>query len=113
MDAEIFYKHLGKNLKHYRKQCRKTQEQLGNEIGITKSAIVNYETGIRKIPLDVLIKISQIYGVSVDSLTGRKTTIADILKSEIGTTELDEHEEEMLISFLKALLYKKAGNKNG
>lgn len=68
METENFYQNLGRCIRSIRKKHGLTQEQLGQCIGCTKSAIVNYETGIRKIPFDVLVKMSHHYNISIDHL---------------------------------------------
>lgn len=113
MDEKIFYKNLGQNLKHLRKAKGMTQEQFGSYFGLTKSAIVNYEQGIRKIPIDVLYQIATFHDVTIDSLICKKQTIADVLKSEVGKLHLDQHEEDVLISFLQVFKGMKEGNMNG
>lgn len=113
MDEKIFYKNLGQNLKHLRKAKGLTQDQFGSLFDLTKSAIVNYETGIRKIPIDVLYKIALFHNVTIDSLICKKPTIADVLKNEIGKMELNDQEEDVLISFIQAFKGMKEGNMNG
>ncbi len=106
METEIFYKNLGQEIKCLRKKRKLTQEQLGHHIGCTKSAIVNYETGIRKIPFDVLVKLSDFYKVSIDYLIKKQKTLADILDSEIGDIKLTEQQEQLLIKYIHVLLGK-------
>jgi transcriptional regulator with XRE-family HTH domain len=113
LNAETFYKNVGANLRHLRKQKGFTQEQFGNLFNLTKSAIVNYETGIRKIPVDLLYRIASFHGVTIDSLICKKQTIADVLQSEIGKTTLNESEEDLLITFIKAFKNMKEGNEHG
>jgi transcriptional regulator with XRE-family HTH domain len=113
LDEKIFYKNLGLNLRHLRKAKGMTQEQFGSLFGLTKSAIVNYESGIRKIPIDLLYQIAMFHDVTIDSLICKKQTIADILKSEIGKLHLDQHEEDVLINFLHVFKGTKEGKENG
>lgn len=113
MDEKIFYKNLGQNLRHLRKAKGLTQEQFGSLFGVTKSAIVNYETGIRKIPIDLLYQIASFHNVTIDSLICKKQTIADLMKSEIGKMHLDQHEEDVLISFIHAFKGMKEGMEHG
>lgn len=100
MNTEKFYQVLGKNLKLLRKEKGMTQEQFGEVFGLTKSAIVNYESGIRKIPVDLLVQISNFHNVSLDRLICKKTTIADVIQSEIGSTELNDQEEDVLVTLI-------------
>ena len=104
MESEIFYKRLGQNLKNLRRSKKMTQEQLGSILGITKSAVVNYETGIRKIPFDILVQIASLFKISVDSLVNQRPTLADILKDKLAETQLNEKQEHLLISFIEIIL---------
>lgn len=104
MDAEIFYKNLGQKLKHLRKSSGMTQEQLGALLGITKSAMVNYESGIRKIPFDLLVQITKHFNITIDSLIMKQITLADVIQNEIGATALTEQQEALLIQFINTLL---------
>lgn len=104
MKQECFYKTLGANLKSLRKSKGLTQEQFGTQFGLTKSAIVNYETGIRKIPIDTLIQIAYAYDVSIDTLTAKKRTVADVLRSNIGSKQLNDKQEQLLINYIELLI---------
>ena len=53
---------IGKNLKQLRDFNRFSQEQVSEYLGIKRSAYSNYESGEREAPLDVLEKISNLYG---------------------------------------------------
>lgn len=50
-----------------------TKIEMAKRIGINKSTITRYETGEMKPTLDVLIKIKQCFGVSLDWLAGFDT----------------------------------------
>lgn len=51
-----------------------TQQQVADKLFITRSAYSNYENGSRAFPLDILSKLADIYGTSVDYLIGRTDT---------------------------------------
>ena len=104
MDTEIFYQKLGQKLKDLRKSRGFTQEQLGEYVGITKSAIVNYEAGIRKIPLDLLSKLADFHAVSIDSLFEREKTLQNVLESSLSKNELSDRQEQLLVGFIEILL---------
>jgi len=58
-------------LKELRKQKKMTQVDLGNILGISQAAIANYERGERFPDEMLLIKISDVFNVSIDFLLGR------------------------------------------
>ena len=61
-----FFKDMKSNLKELRLNAGLTQEQLAELAGTKKQYISSLETGIRDIPIDLLIKLSYLYNVSID-----------------------------------------------
>lgn len=49
----------------------KTQEKVADDLGLSRRAYSSYETGDREPPKDVLIKLADYFGVSVDYLLER------------------------------------------
>ena len=47
-----------------------TQKEVANKLHCSQKVYSNYELGQRDIPTDILIKLSTIYQVSVDSILG-------------------------------------------
>ena len=47
-----------------------TQRQLADILGMPQQQYYRYEKGYRDFPLDVLIRLSELYSVSVDYLLG-------------------------------------------
>ena len=60
----------GKNIKMLRKQKHLTQKELADMLGYGYTAISNYENGRNEPSIKDLIKISDIFGISVDELIG-------------------------------------------
>lgn len=48
-----------------------TQKQIGEYLGISQNTYSQYEIGVLKYPVDVLIKLADLYHVSLDYLVGR------------------------------------------
>ena len=48
-----------------------TQKQIGDYLGISQNTYSQYEIGVLNYPIDVLIKLADLYGTSVDYLVGR------------------------------------------
>ncbi len=55
-----------KRLRDLREDSDLTQKTLAEHLHIRQNTYSQYENGQRQIPIDILIKISKIYGVSVD-----------------------------------------------
>ncbi len=62
---------LSVRLKQLRLDKRLRQEQVARLVGVSKGAISAYETDIRQPSYDVLIRLANLYRVSVDYLLGR------------------------------------------
>lgn len=61
---------FGNKLRKLRKERSWTQEELANMLGITKSVVSAYETSLRYPSYDILIRITQIFGVTSDYMLG-------------------------------------------
>lgn len=57
-------------LKDLREDNDMTQQELASLLHIRQNTLSQYETGQRQIPLDCLIRLSEIFGTSVDYLLG-------------------------------------------
>jgi transcriptional regulator with XRE-family HTH domain len=65
---------LSERLKELRKNHNLTQNQVAVHCNITEKAYQNYELMTREPKLEILIRIADFYGVSLDYLTGRSDT---------------------------------------
>ncbi len=57
-------------LKEIRKKHGMTAEDVAKEIGVTQAAVANWENNKRTMNIDVLVKLTQIFGCSADELLG-------------------------------------------
>ena len=55
-------------IKEYRKQCCMTQDQLAGALDVTQNAVCQWETGKRVPSLEMLIKLSDLFGCTIDEL---------------------------------------------
>ncbi len=58
-------------IKSLREDCDLTQQNLADYLMIARSTYKNYENGDRSIPIEILIKLADFYGISLDYLVGR------------------------------------------
>lgn len=63
---------LRKNICAYRKLLNLTQEELSYKLGGSKNLVSNYETGISTPDIYTLIKLADIFDISLDELVGRE-----------------------------------------
>ena len=60
------------NLKTLRKEKNMTQKEVAVACGITQSAYNHYESGRRNLNSDMLVKLADVYDVTVDELIRKK-----------------------------------------
>ncbi len=100
------------NIKGVRKNKGMTQVEVAKELGITQSQYSRYESGFTNIPSDMLSKIADLFGVSVDVILGRD---ADETQEPIGRRIVIKPElvpeDEVMIPLVASLHcgYGKAG----
>ena len=61
-----------KNIYELRKLNRFTQREVAQRLGISQPSYIRYENGSAEPALENLVKIADLYDVSVDFLLGRK-----------------------------------------
>lgn len=88
---------LGNTLKILRLKEHMTQAQLAQKLGLTKSVISAYETGLRLPSYDILIHIAKIYHVSTDYLLGLS------YKQEIDLSGLSQEEIEAVLNLINVM----------
>lgn len=67
---------LGERIRRLRTGARMKQSDLAQRLGISTSAVGMYEQGRREPPYHVLLKLSELFGVSVDWLLAREESAA-------------------------------------
>lgn len=88
---------FGKTLKALRIKEDFTQAQLAHKLGLTKSVISAYETGLRLPSYDILIHIAKIFNVSTDYLLGIEN------KNDIDLSGLSNEEITALKNLIKVM----------
>lgn len=63
---------FSQRLKQLRQSKHLTQAQVAERIGVTASMVSSYETDIRLPSYEVMLRIADLFGVSVDYLLGRE-----------------------------------------
>lgn len=61
---------LGERLKEEREKRGLTQQDVADEIGVTKQAIFSYEKGVRSPTVTTLCALAQFFEVTTDYLCG-------------------------------------------
>lgn len=63
---------ISENIKFYRKQLALTQGQLAEKLNGKASLVSNYENGYSTPDIFTLIKLADIFDITIDELVGRK-----------------------------------------
>ncbi|WP_051624207.1 helix-turn-helix domain-containing protein [Clostridium akagii] len=61
---------IGKNLREYREKSGVTQQQVADEIGVSKGAIGHWENNIRSVNLVIIERLAKLYHTTVSNLIG-------------------------------------------
>jgi transcriptional regulator with XRE-family HTH domain len=59
---------IGPNIRYLRRRKGLTQDWASNQLDMPRSTLSGYENGVAQPPLDMIIKISEYFEISVDSL---------------------------------------------
>ena len=62
------------NIRNLREDTDKLQQELADYLSVKQTTYSKYELGKINIPVEVLIKLSDFYDVSIDCLVGRSKT---------------------------------------
>ena len=91
---------LGQNLKDIRIKNKYNQEDIAEQLGVTKQTISNWEKGKRTPDINHLIKLDNIYQVTLDSLIGIDKRTEDIELLNI-ILNMRKEKKSQLLNFLK------------
>lgn len=96
---------IGERLSQLRKEAQIKAEELGIFVGVKKRMVFLYEKNTAKPSFDVLVKIADYFGVSLDYLVGRSDDprINEFRKKPSLNRTLSPEEKEDLLSAEEAL----------
>lgn len=63
---------IADNIRFFRKANNLTQEELSKQLGGSKNLVSNYENGISTPDIFTLVKLADIFGITLDELVGRE-----------------------------------------
>ena len=90
---------LGENILKYRKKAGLSQEQLGEEVDVTRQTISNWELGETSPNSDQLKALSKALNVSIDELLDN-----DIENVVVSRLKITEKQQKSIKKILKGLL---------
>ncbi len=63
---------IAENIRFFRKANNLTQEELSKQLGGSKNLVSNYENGISTPDIYTLVKLADIFDITLDELVGRE-----------------------------------------
>ena len=83
---------IGKRIKELRTEYKFTQTELAEKVGVTKSTIAAYENDSRQPSYEVLVKMADVFNVTIDSIllnrTGKQLDLSGLDSTQIYILEL-------------------------
>lgn len=67
---EVVHLNYTDRMKGLRQDKDLTQKQIANKLGVAQNSYSQYESGIRSIPIELLIELCKMYDVSADYMLG-------------------------------------------
>ncbi len=98
-------------LREFREEMQMTQKELAGYISNVQRNISNWETGISEPDCENLIRLADVFGITVDELLGREPTM---IPQDFGGVDrkiskavkrLNEKQKEALLQFLESFNY--------
>ena len=96
----MIYSEVCKHIRELRINRGLTQVELASMLGVSKSVISSYENGVHLPPYDILIRLSNLFGVSCDYLIGVSET--HYISTE-GLTEIQIHAIKNIVEELRGM----------
>ena len=59
---------VSENLKRFRDASEYNQSHVADFLEIERGAYANYESGLREMPYNLIVKVCELYGISISSL---------------------------------------------
>ena len=96
---------LSEKLYELRKKCALSQEQLAEQLGVSRQAISKWESGKAVPETDTLITISKYFGVSLDYLVKEETSISeDVVNSKIHQFKAASRPEKRILGIATCII---------
>lgn len=82
-----FHRALGKRITALRKEYELTQAELARQLGVSQQSIFEYELGDRRVQLDAVPKLLDVFGVTCEQLLGLRP-LQPLPKARVSPAEL-------------------------
>lgn len=102
MEIEQINQYVGAKIKEYRKNNGLKQDELAKKIGVGKTTISNYEVGLRSPKKPQMIRLAEVFGVSIDDFFPKEESNSQQIYSIIDETvetmkQLEEPRQKIVL----------------
>jgi len=87
---------IGKYLSELRKYYKVTQDELAARLGVTRQAVSKWETGVTLPDIELLLKLSELYGISINDILKADTTRIKYQKNIVFPEE-EKHSKNIFV----------------
>lgn len=98
---------LADHIRYYRKKMGLTQEELARKIKVSRPMLSKWENGTSVPDLEAVVKLSELFGVSIDRLLGKEEAKGDMLLELKEHYHLDEETDKALLEVIRYLTVRK------
>ena len=99
------YESFGRRIAEARANMGLTQSEAASQLEMSKSTYSGYESGTRKVPLSLIVKFSEFYGISPDELINGDTQCQDSRLSVVNDNR-DDNVSFDISPIEKEIIYK-------
>ena len=105
-----FFETLGERIAQNRQDIHLTQAKMAELLGISQQQYACFETGKRKIPASLLVKLANIFGTTTDSLLGnekkpqRRGPTPKLLQQIEQVSRMPQSKQKLVIEMLDAII---------
>lgn len=97
MRNAAFHRQLGKRIEALRKEYELTQAELAQQLGLSQQSVFAIECGFRRVSLDMVPKLLDVFGVTVNQLLGVQP-MRPLPKARVSPGELRHIERLRLLT---------------
>ncbi len=105
---------LGTRIKALRIMKNFTQEQVADQIGVSRQKYARIENGVNSITLDILSKVAKVFDVTVGDITRvlDETPVVEYRVGNFGTTSSEKIFDMLDLFYANKRMYNKLQSKN-
>lgn len=92
MTGDVF----SERLRTLRKQSRLTQQQVADRLNLHRTTYTKYETGVVAPDREGLLRLAELFGVTVDYLVGRESGVTAVAEGSGDVLHLSLQEQKLL-----------------